>query len=136
MIDTRKEALISELDLQAVKSSGPGGQHVNKANTKISLRFSIPGSVVLSEVEKTRLLKKLAPRLTENGELIIQAQSSRSQFANRQEAIQRFLLLIEQSLRPARRRIPTRIPPSKKLKRLENKKKHSEKKSLRRKNLL
>jgi ribosome-associated protein len=110
------------------RSSGPGGQHVNKVSTKVELRFNIPESRVLSSDQKQILLQKLKNKITIDGNLIIVSQESRSQLKNKEKALAKFFLLIQKALKPTRKRIPTKPSPISKKKRLESKKKHSEKK--------
>jgi len=115
----------------AKRSSGAGGQNVNKVNTKVELRFSVPDSTILSNREKELLTSRLAPKLTHKGELIIMAETERSQLRNKEQAIKRFYTLLEWGLRPVKKRIPTKPSKASKRKRLDEKKKHSEKKSRR-----
>ena len=121
-----------EWEISATRSGGAGGQNVNKVNTKIEIRFSIPDSSVLSEDEKTRLINRLSGKLTKNGELIMTSEDERSQLRNKELAIEKFYNLLEQNLKRERRRIPTKPSRAKRKKRLEEKRKHSEKKSRRR----
>lgn len=133
LTELRKENLIQELIFSASRSSGPGGQHVNKVNTKIELRFSVVNSNVLSEEEKNILISKLANKVTSNFELIITVQTTRSQLKNKKEAILKFILLIDNALTPAKKRKPTKPSFASLRKRIENKKQLSLKKNLRRK---
>ena len=128
----RNRDFTPEWKISASKSSGAGGQHVNKVNTKIDLRFSLADSSVLSEDEKTRLINRLSGKLTKNGELIITAESERSQKRNKELAIEKFFCLLEQNLKTTKKRIPAKPSRVKRKKRLEEKRKHSEKKSRRR----
>jgi ribosome-associated protein len=121
----------SELIFRSSRSSGPGGQHVNKVNTKIELRFDIQGSELLSEDEKEILLEKLKNKVNNEGVLIIISQYSRSQIKNKANAVDKFYRLIEEALTPTKERKPTKQPRHIKEKRLEEKQKLSEKKSLR-----
>lgn len=125
--------LINELSFKAVKSSGAGGQHVNKVSTKIELAFNVKKSQVLSETEKELLLKNLTRKLTIEGNLIITCQESRSQYRNKEIAIQKFVTLLKESLRKRKRRKPTKPKKSAIQKRLHQKKILSEKKSNRQK---
>lgn len=124
-----EELLISELQFKAVRSSGAGGQHVNKVSSKVVLNFDLNNSQVFSEEQKVLLLKNLATRLTSEGVLILQSDESRSQHKNKELVIKRFLELIKQGLIVPKKRKPTRTPKSVKLKRLASKKQHSEKKA-------
>lgn len=124
-----KEDLIPELRFKAVRSSGAGGQNVNKVASKVELYFSMDDSQVLSQSQKDQLKEKLQSRLTKNNELILYSDSSRSQHKNKELVIDRFFSIIEEGLkrRPVRKR--TKIPKSAKLKRLKEKKIQSEKKA-------
>jgi len=126
-------ALIQELQFKAVRSSGAGGQHVNKVSSKIELSFDLLNSQAFSEAKKTRLLAKLKHRLTNNGVLIMQCGESRSQHKNKDLIIKRFLGMIKSSLIIPKKRIPTKTPKAVIRKRLKNKRNLSEKKANRRK---
>ncbi|GAL79701.1 alternative ribosome rescue aminoacyl-tRNA hydrolase ArfB [Algibacter lectus] len=126
-------ALIQELQFKAVRSSGAGGQHVNKVSSKIELSFDLGNSFVFSENQKERLLVKLKHRLTNNGVLLMQCGESRSQHKNKDLIIKRFFALIKASLAVPKKRIRTKIPKSVIRKRLKNKKNLSDKKANRRK---
>jgi ribosome-associated protein len=123
--------LISELSFKAIRSSGAGGQHVNKTSSKVELSYNIDDSKVFDEIQKSRLISKLKPRLTKDNILILQCDESRSQHKNKALIIERFLELIHQALIVPKKRKKTAIPKSVKLKRLSAKKKISEKKTQR-----
>jgi len=97
-----------EIQEAASRSSGPGGQHVNKSNTRVTLRWSIRDSAALSDDLRERLLRRLSPRLTNAGELIVHADESRSRMRNREYARQRMLELVSEALEVPRVRRPTR----------------------------
>ena len=124
-----EEALISELHFKAIRSSGSGGQHVNKVSSKIELIFNLSESLVLNDLEKERLSKTLSHRLTKDAMLILQCDESRSQHKNKELVIKRFLELIKSGLRVSKKRIPTKIPKSVIRKRLKDKRKASDKKA-------
>lgn len=126
-------ALVSELQFKAVRSSGAGGQHVNKVSSKIELSFDLGNSSVFSETQKQRLLSKLQHRLTNAQVLLMQCGESRSQHKNKDIIIKRFLALIKASLIIPKKRIPTKIPKAVIRKRLKNKRNISDKKASRRK---
>jgi len=126
-------ALIQELQFKAVRSSGAGGQHVNKVSSKIELSFDLAASLVFSEIQKKRLILKLQHRLTNNQVLLMQCGESRSQHKNKDIIIKRFLALIKSSLVIPKKRIPTKIPKAVVRKRLKNKRNISDKKANRRK---
>ncbi|MFC5193947.1 alternative ribosome rescue aminoacyl-tRNA hydrolase ArfB [Bizionia hallyeonensis] len=121
--------LITELSFKAIRSSGAGGQHVNKTSSKVVLSWDLPNSQVFSENQKARLLKKLDNRLTTEGILILSSDDSRSQHKNKDLVIKRFLELIKQGLIVPKNRRPTKVPRAVKLKRLSNKKKQADKKA-------
>lgn len=127
------ENLIDECIFKAIRSSGSGGQHVNKVATKIELHFSIPQSQILSDKEKERLLNKLASKVTKQGELILQCSETRSQLKNKEIIILRLLDIITEALKKPKKRIPTKIPKAVIKKRIEDKKRTSEKKTKRKK---
>ena len=125
--------LVSELKFKAVRSSGSGGQHVNKVSSKIELQFDLVGSTVLNLDQKRRLTESLKNRLTKDEVLILQCDESRSQHKNKTLVIQRFLALIEEGLHVKKKRKPTKIPKSVKAKRKQEKQKQSAKKANRKK---
>jgi ribosome-associated protein len=120
--------LKEEVVYSASRSSGPGGQHVNKVSTKVELRFNIPGSGLLSDEQKHVLLDKIKNKITEDGTLIIVSQDSRSQLKNKELVLEKFYLLIQRALKPVKKRLPTKPTASSKKKRRESKKIISEKK--------
>lgn len=134
-----KEEILKERDfspefiLSASRSSGPGGQHVNKVSTKVELRFHIMNSGILSEEEKIILLEKLANRITNEGELVIVSQSERSQLKNKEAVIEKFYRLLKKALTPRKKRKVTRPPAESIEKRLEEKRIRGEKKEQRKK---
>jgi ribosome-associated protein len=128
-----EKQLISELNYKAIRSSGAGGQHVNKVSSKIELTFNLENSQVFNEEQKERLKSKLNTRLTKENMLIIQCGESRSQHKNKKLAIQRFLQIIREGLVVPKKRKPTRIPRAVKIRRLKSKRSNSEKKTNRKK---
>ncbi len=125
------EALIPEITFKTSRSSGPGGQHVNKVNTRVELRFNVDASKILLEEEKELIREKLAGRINLDGELIIAVQRSRSQLKNKKLALEKFIELLTDALKPEKERKPTNPPAGLKKKRLADKQKQSEKKQLR-----
>jgi ribosome-associated protein len=115
-----------ELVFRASRSSGPGGQNVNKLNTRITLFFDIAGSASLSDEQKDRIFKTLSSRIDKQGVLRVVSQKFRTQEANRKAALERFGQLLEAALKPQTVRKKTHVPPAAKAKRLANKKHHSE----------
>jgi ribosome-associated protein len=128
-----KETLFKELQFKAVRSSGAGGQHVNKVSSKVELTFDIVNSQSLSEREKMLLLKNLSSRLTKDGILHLSSSESRSQHSNKEKVIKRFFQLIQKGFIVPKKRKPTQISRAQKRKRLQQKKRQSEKKGLRKK---
>ncbi|MCB0461307.1 MAG: aminoacyl-tRNA hydrolase [Flavobacteriaceae bacterium] len=123
------ELLISEITLKAIRSSGSGGQNVNKVSTKIELQFDVDASNGFDDEEKTLLIENLKTRLTKNNVLILQCDESRSQLKNKQIVKERFLEIIKEALTVQKERIPTKTPKAVKRKRLRNKRQNSEKKA-------
>jgi len=130
-LDTTK--IISELQLKAVRSSGAGGQNVNKVSSKVVLSFDLKASQSLSEEEKVLLEIKLAPRLTNDQILILNCDEDRSQLKNKEIVIKRFLALLKQSLIVPKERKPTKMPKSAIRKRIKDKKNISQVKQFRKK---
>ncbi|MBL8553256.1 MAG: aminoacyl-tRNA hydrolase [Phenylobacterium sp.] len=121
-----------EVQVRAVRASGPGGQHVNKVSTAIELRFDVRGSRSLTPYVAARLEKLAGSRLTLEGVLVLVAQSSRSQEMNRQEALERLTELIRKAAEPPPPpRKKTRPTYASKLRRLEGKSKRSGVKAMR-----
>ena len=125
--------LKKELTYKTARSGGPGGQHANKVSTKVILYFDLGRSHGLNPREKTILSDKLEKRLTTDGLLILSCDSSRSQLQNKNKVTERFISLLRASLKRTKRRIATRASRRVKQKRADQKKRHSEKKAMRRK---
>jgi len=121
-----------EVRFSFTRSSGPGGQNVNKVNSRVELRFSIIDSDRLSLEEKNVLLEKLINKVTISGELILVSQAERSQFGNREIVLSKFYELLAKTLTPAKKRRPTKPTRVSKEKRLNSKRINSEKKHIRR----
>ena len=123
-----KDDLNPELNFTFSRSSGPGGQNVNKVNTKVTLRFNITESDLLTNEQKNILMEKLSNQINNEGELIVISQTSRSQLKNREEAVQKFYDLLNRAFKPKKKRKSTKPTKSSKEKRLKDKKVQSEKK--------
>ena len=121
--------LLTELNFKAVRSSGAGGQHVNKTSSKVELTFNLNDSNVFDEDQKALLSSKLASRLTKDDLLIIQCDESRSQHKNKELVIERFLEIIHQALIVPKKRKRTKVPEAVRQKRLTSKKQIAEKKA-------
>lgn len=130
----KNKDLVQECIFTASRSSGAGGQNVNKVNSKVTLRFDVPNSMLLDETEKNYLVKKLASRLTGEGILLITAEIHRSQILNKTEAVSKFNQLIEKCFAIRKIRKATRPSKASVRKRLDEKRKQSDKKKQRQKN--
>lgn len=127
------QELIQELQFKAVRSSGAGGQHVNKVSSKIELQFDVINSKGLTEEQKELIQNSLKTRLTKEGVLILKCDESRSQHKNKEIVIKRFLETIELGLIVPKERKETKVPKAVIRKRLQNKKEQSQKKANRKK---
>ncbi len=115
----------SEIGEQFIRASGPGGQNVNKVASAVQLRFDVNNSTALPQEVKQRLLRIGANRITEAGELLIEAREFRSQEQNRKEARQRLIRLIRQALKKPKSRKKTAPSPAARARRLENKRRRA-----------
>lgn len=122
---------VNEIVLTTSRSSGPGGQNVNKVNTRVTLRLDVPGSRILTPEEKEILMSKLKSVLTTEGILLLSAQENRSQLQNKEAVLVKFEKTINKAL--AKKKLRKASKPSKSAveKRIQHKKKHSEKKQWR-----
>jgi len=121
--------LISELSFKAIRSSGAGGQHVNKTSSKIELTYDLNNSGVFDEYQKALLISSLKSRLTKENLLLLQCDESRSQHKNKALVIERFLEIIQKALQVPKKRKRTKISKAVKLKRQETKRKNAIKKA-------
>jgi ribosome-associated protein len=110
-----------ELTFTTSRSSGPGGQNVNKVDTRVTLLFDIPASPSLSWEEKDLLRERLAGRINKQGVLRVVSQRHRTQSANRDAAVARFAALLSEALAPEKERIPVKVSRAAKQRRLEEK---------------
>jgi ribosome-associated protein len=125
----------NEIVFKASRSSGPGGQNVNKLNTKISAEVDISNCSFLRPEQKTIVLRKLAARLTKDNRLIVESQRFRSQKANRDFAVEKLTEIIENALKKPKKRRPTRPTTTSIEKRLKHKRLKSITKRQRRENI-
>jgi ribosome-associated protein len=133
MIRINHEACLfeDEIRVEFARSSGPGGQHVNRRATKARACLDVDGSPSLTEDHKARIREKLHRRLNSNGELCAACDETRSQTENRRRAVGKLANHLRRALRPEKPRKPTRIPKNQKRKRLADKRKRGETKRLR-----
>ncbi|HRW98156.1 MAG TPA: alternative ribosome rescue aminoacyl-tRNA hydrolase ArfB [Cyclobacteriaceae bacterium] len=122
-----------EVEFSTARSSGPGGQNVNKVNSKVVLRWNVVHSTLLTEEVKSILKTQLKSKLTSTGDLIVAVQESRSQRENKELAIVKLNHLLKRSLTPKKKRKPTKPTKASKVKRQKEKKLKSEKKQWRQK---
>jgi ribosome-associated protein len=126
-------AFLPEIAFQTSRSSGPGGQNVNKVESRVELRWNLDQSQVLTPIQKQLILEKIAGQLTTEGYLLVVAQDDRSQLRNKEIALARFHELLQKSLRRPKPRRATRPSAGAVRQRLEGKKRQGEKKANRRK---
>jgi len=121
----------TELRFEFARSSGPGGQNVNKVETKVRLLFDVRASHSLSLEQRARIEQRLATRVTRDGVLQISSQRHRSREANRRATVERFGELLAMALAEDEPRLPTKVPKAARRRRLESKRQRSRKKALR-----
>lgn len=125
------EDILHEIQFKAIRSSGSGGQHVNKVSSKVELRFNVIDSSVLTKDHKEKLIRNISERLTKDNAIVLHCDDTRSQHRNKELAIRRLLDILNRGLVDPKKRKPTKVPKSVKLKRLKAKKQRSEKKASR-----
>ncbi len=127
------DAILKEVQFSFTRSSGAGGQHVNKVSTKVVLSFDIEKSKCLTEEEKELVQVKLENRISKEGILSLTSGATRSQLKNKEIVSKRFVELVQKALTPPKKRKPTKRPRSANLKRLDKKKNLAKKKANRKK---
>ena len=110
-----------ELEITTSRAGGPGGQHVNKTDTRITVRWNVKATTVLTEEQKSRVLQNLASRLTESGDLIVHNNETRSQLQNKKLALMTLGNEIRRALHVPKKRMATRVSKAKKESRLQAK---------------
>lgn len=128
-----KGILIQELKFKAIRSSGAGGQHVNKVSSKVVLTFDLRSSNGLNSREKRLLGKSISTRLTDKGLLSISCDDSKSQYQNKDKVIKRFFEILEKGLIVQKRRVATKPSRASKLRKKDAKQKRGQIKSMRKK---
>ena len=121
-INARVAIPMAEISFIAARSGGPGGQHVNTTSTKVTLLFDLQASPSLTEYDKARIGQALEGRIGKDGVLRVVSQSTRSQFANRELALERFAALLRVALTPVAPRKKTRVSLAAKRRRVDDKK--------------
>ncbi|WP_127844545.1 alternative ribosome rescue aminoacyl-tRNA hydrolase ArfB [Psychroflexus aestuariivivens] len=128
-----QDEILKEVEFKTALSGGPGGQHVNKTETKVILTWDLEKSNVFSESQKSQLQKKLKTKLNKDQQIQLSVSQTRSQLQNKKLVIQKFLDMLTSALKQKKKRIKTKPSKAAKLKRLKKKKQHSEKKINRKK---
>lgn len=121
----------SELSISVSRASGPGGQHVNKTSSRVSLRWDVKNSKALNEAQRALIMQRLYTRLVGEGEILLHVESERSQQRNLSIARLRLVKLVRDALRPVKKRVATRPTLGSKTRRIANKKKRGIIKKLR-----
>jgi ribosome-associated protein len=129
--ELRQRISEKELDFRFVRSSGPGGQNVNKLNTRVTVTFDLAGTRSLTDSEKRRISRKLHTRISKEGLLRVACCQYRTQAANRRLALKRFYDFLAEALRPSKPRMPTAVPRRSREARIREKKTTSERKRYR-----
>jgi ribosome-associated protein len=122
----------AEFEVRVSRSGGPGGQSVNKTDSKVELRWSVDETSALTDEQRRRVRNRLANRITDDGVLILRSSEHKSQHRNREAVLARFRALVGEALEPPRTRKPTRRTRASKERRLQAKKHRGELKRLRR----
>ena len=121
----------TEIEIETSRSGGPGGQHVNKTSSRVSLRWNVSQSSALSDEQKQICLARLKTRINMAGELVLHVDTFRSQVMNRQYAYKRLHELVNDALKPRKKRIKTRVSQAAQARRINAKKKRGQLKKMR-----
>ena len=125
--------VMSELKFSSSRCGGPGGQNVNKVNTKVILKWDVAAAQSIDDNQRQVILKKLDNKITTEGVLVLSSQEKRSQLQNREEVLAKLDRLLQKAFAVKKKRKPTKPSKSSHKKRIDQKKKHGEKKEWRRK---
>jgi len=123
----------AELEITASRAGGPGGQHVNKTSSRVTLRWNLEQSTALPPWLRARAMRRLRRRMTRDGALVVHVDDERSQHRNRDKARERLAELLREAIRPRKKRIATVVPRAVKERRLKDKRRRSDRKRQRRK---
>jgi len=122
---------VQELEITASRAGGPGGQHVNKTSSRITVRWNVVNTAALSFEQKQRVLEKLAGQLTTEGDIIVHNSTSRSQPQNKQAALDNLANIVRKALHVPKKRMKTKVPKGAQEARLKSKSRHANIKKLR-----
>jgi ribosome-associated protein len=137
MLHIKNSIVIPEHELEIITSraGGPGGQHVNKTSTRVTVRWNVKNSTALNDEQKERVLQKLQSRLTSDGDLIVHNNTTRSQQQNKKLALDQLVQELRKALHVPKKRLKTQIPKAIKEARLQEKARRGEIKKMRTKKI-